>query len=235
MVFGIGERPVVAPTLARQEIPRTAPVAAPATAPDVGVRFAAAAPAEGGRSDVTTLPDGTTTDVAGEVARLRVENAALRQSSDVLRNQLAILSERIERLEGKFGALTGSIDPAPAVPRLRPAETVPPVTTTGRDVATTRATVTAAPRTEFGIELGSYGDLTAVKAAWRRLLADKPDLFGDLEALATVRDRGGATELLLVAGPFTNAADAADRCTRVEDAGLACLPAFYLGQALAIR
>ena len=64
---------------------------------------------------------------------------------------------------------------------------------------------------------------------------DHAALFASLDPVATVRDRSGRTELLLVAGPFKSAADASEHCGKVEAAGLICQPAFYLGQPLAMR
>ncbi len=226
------------PPAAVQPAPQQpAPVTrAPSTVAD---RFRDAGPAMGGgRSDFVQADDGgAAEDLAGEIARLKIENAALRQTDDVLRNQIAILTERMDRLEERIGEFTGSIGGArPTPPRapVFPSET-PMVPVTRSDAADTRRTEVGAARTEFGIELGTFEDLTAVRGAWRKLREEHPGLFADLDALATVRDRSGATELLLVAGPFRNAAEAAARCTKVEDAGMACLPAFYLGQALAIR
>jgi hypothetical protein len=190
----------------------------------------------GGRTDVPGTFDGGGGDLAAEIARLRVENAALRQGTDAMRGQMDMLTERLERLEAKLGELTGSIDrraPAPPVRQAPAPSPEVPLERADREVA--RSNEGGVAHTRFGVELGVYPDLTALKAAWRTLLETRPELFGDLEALATVRDRGGRTELLLVAGPFPNAADAASRCAQVEQAGIACLPAFYLGQALAIR
>lgn len=224
---------VAAPAPARPAAP--APAVAASPAPNrVADRFRD--PLDpGGRSDFVQAENGgAAEDLAAELARMKVENSALRQTGDVLRNQIAILSDRLDQVESRLGEYTGSLGAAPA-PRATLPAPVPTVPVTRSDAADTRRAEVGSPRTEFGIELGAFEDLTAVRTAWRKLLTDHPDLFGDLDALATVRDRAGATELLLVAGPFPNAADAATRCTKVEDAGMTCLPAFFLGQALAIR
>lgn len=235
LVYGMPDRgPAPAPA------PRTTAAPDPMPTGTVADRFPR--PGDGlavdsGRSDLAGSFDGRAADDLGaEIARLKIENAALRQTTDVLRNQLAILSERFDGLEAKFGALTGSVDPAPRAPSPAPAapSVMPQIDAGARDRAATRSTQVVS-HTQFGIELGSYQDLSAVKAAWRKLQAEQPGLFADLDALATVRDRGGAAELLLVAGPFDSADGAADRCDKVERAGIACLPAFYLGQALAVR
>ena len=114
-----------------------------------------------------------------------------------------------------------------------------------KSAVNTKATASAEPsdlpaaastaNTRFGIELGTFTDLNSVKNAWRKLSQDHAALFASLDPVATVRDRSGRTELLLVAGPFKSAADASEHCGKVEAAGLICQPAFYLGQPLAMR
>lgn len=172
--------------------------------------------------------------LSGEVSRLQVENAALRQTLSTLRLQMDGLSEKVARMEDRFGELTGSVDARRAAPPPAVVDPAPlPV-----DRQDTLALADPAPRrsaTPFGLELGSFADLSAVKAAWRDLQRRQPGLFDGLDALATVRDRGGRTELLLVVGPVASAQEASERCERVEQAGISCLPAFYMGQALEVR
>ncbi|WP_237151591.1 hypothetical protein [Oryzibacter oryziterrae] len=193
----------------------------------------------GGRSDIagTMTTGGMPSDADSEIARLKVENVALRQALDQMRSQMDLMSERVEKIETRIGDVTGSVTPdenttsgeaynqladelSPNAPEAQTAAQIP--------------TNTVA-RTQFGVELGTFADLGAVKQAWRSMLRDHANLFEGLDALATVRDRNGRTELLLVAGPFKNAADAAEHCGKAEAAGLQCLPAFYLGQPLEIR
>jgi hypothetical protein len=191
---------------------------------------------DGGRSDIAATPrpsDGAAS--LADVSRLKVENVALRQSVDQLRGQIDRLTERLGEVESRLVEMTGSISgngqdksstffDVPDVPPSATASATPP-----------EAPAAAAPSTQFGIELGAFSDLNAVKTAWRRMLDEHGNLFSGLDALATVRDRMGRTELLLVAGPFKNAADASEHCGKVEAAGLICQPAFYLGQQLSIR
>lgn len=234
ILYGLPDRNVPAAETARAmpEPDRFDPVRSPAIDP-APIR-PAVQPETSGRTDIAGSVSAPA-DLEGEVARLRIENAALRQGADALRSQMEILAERMARLEDKYAELTGSIDRRAPVPpvRVAPAPAAPTVAPNAADRPRTAGEGTA--QTRFGLELGAFSDLSALKAAWRRMLQQQPDLFADLEALATVRDRGGRTELLLVAGPFPNASDAAARCVQVEDAGMSCLPAFFLGQALAIR
>ena len=186
-----------------------------------------------GRSDMVGA-QASNRDVATELAKVRIENAALRQATELLRGQMDALSERMGKIEARFSEMTGSIG-APTT--LAPGGTgqsstapdfdglVPPVSDAQDGVA----------YTQFGMELGTYADLTTLKAAWSDLVRQYPALFEGLDGLATIRDRGGRTELLLIAGPFRNAAEAAERCGRAEASGLKCLPAFYLGQQLSMH
>lgn len=190
----------------------------------------------GGRSDIAGTLRPSDASTAADVARLKVENVALRQSVDTLRGQIDRLTERLEEMETHIAEVTGSISTDGSAPKEPTFFDTPdvPAKATG---ATASALATAAnpQSTRFGIELGSYTDLASVKLAWKKLTDEHATLFAGLDALATVRDRMGRTELVLVAGPFKSAADASEHCGKVEAAGLICQPAFYLGQQLSVR
>lgn len=175
------------------------------------------------------------TDPSGELARLRTDNIALRQATELLRGQIDALSERLGRMESRFVEMTGSIGvPSAIAPRPSAAPLASPAFDLAGAAATDGATNGAA-YTQFGMELGTYGDLPTLKKGWSDMVRQYPALFEGLDGLATIRDRGGKTELLLIAGPFRNAADAAEHCGKVEAAGVKCLPAFFLGQELSVR
>lgn len=195
---------------------------------------ASVATTSSGRSDMVGAPTRDT-DVATELAKVRIENAALRQATELLRGQIDALSERVGKMETHFAEMTGSIgspsklssEANTALPSATPNfdDLVPPDTSSQSE----------AGYTQFGMELGTYGDLTALKKAWSDFVRQYPALFEGLDGLATIRDRSGRTELLLIAGPFRNAAEAAERCGKAEASGLKCLPAFYLGQQLSMH
>lgn len=193
-------------------------------------RSAAPAMADGEQIAVvgTSGSLGDPTDIAGEVARLRVENAALRNAIDVIRGQIDGLSDRLAALESSVSGITGSVtsDRLAGVPSRIGRDLAP-----GVDWATT-GTASGEPHTLYGVELGSFRDLSGVRDAWLKIRRSHPEDFGPLQAVVTVRDRNGAPELLLVAGPFPRAEEAAALCGRMTDPDMACLPAFYIGQPL---
>ncbi|MCM5556058.1 hypothetical protein [Pleomorphomonas sp. JP5] len=187
-----------------------------------------------GRSDMVGAQTQDA-DVATELAKVRIENAALRQTTELLRGQIDALSERLGKIEGRFSEMTGSIG-APSAPMLGTTNGLPSSTRNFDDlVPPDSSSQREAAYTQFGMELGAYSDLTTLKTAWSDLVRQYPALFEGLDGLATIRDRGGRTELLLIAGPFRNAAEAAERCGKAESSGLKCLPAFYLGQQLSMH
>jgi hypothetical protein len=192
----------------------------------------------GGRSDIagTMSAGGVPGDAESDIARLKVENVALRQALDQMRTQMDLMSDRVEQIETRIGDVTGSVSPDESADdntSNQLTDELAPVVPDAQAAAQTQTNAVA--HTQFGVELGTFADLGAVKQAWRSMLRDHANLFDGLDALATVRDRNGRTELLLVAGPFKNAADAAEHCGKAEAAGVQCLPAFYLGQPLEIR
>lgn len=103
--------------------------------------------------------------------------------------------------------------PAPAAP---PAE---PVTTA------------SVPATTFGLDLGSETSFGALRARWDTLKRDNPELTR-LSPRISVRDSKGRVELRLIAGPFTNAADAARVCAALFVKGVSCDGGLFDGQRL---
>lgn len=171
-------------------------------------------------------------EVAAELARQRVENAGLRKSLDVMRGQIDGLSDRIAALESKLQDVTGTLSSPTAGQSA--VVTGPDFAVVGPPDAALDLTADAPPvsHTRFGVELGAFADLASLRDAWLRIRRENPSVFGDLTALATIRDRDGDTELLLVAGPFSNASDAATLCGQLARTEMTCLPAFYVGQPL---
>lgn len=184
----------------------------------------------GGEIGVIARSDPRSAALNDDMAYLRTENAALRQLVGQLRGRVDDLSQRLATLEERFGDTTGSVTPTVPLPATRPGGSLPPMPDVEGGLTRDEPTVS---RTLFGAEIGAYADLRSVNTAWRRLRSEKPDLFAGLSASVTLRDREGRTELLLIAGPFRNAAEAAALCVRANGADLSCLPAFWIGQPLA--
>ena len=130
-------------------------------------------------------------------------------------------------------ARPGAITPMPVVPAAPPAaEATNPSAVTGP------ATDSVATRTEFGVDLGGDRTVDALRALWNSLRAGKhASLFAGLRPLVAIREGGkpAGVELRLVVGPLTNAGAAARLCGALAAAGLACQPAVFDGQRLALR
>ena len=101
----------------------------------------------------------------------------------------------------------------------------------------TPASESVATKTEFGIDIGGGASFEGVRALWERAREQNGALFEGLRPLVSIREgkRPGQIELRLVAGPLPNAGVAARLCAALGAAGLACEPAVYDGQRLALR
>jgi hypothetical protein len=111
-------------------------------------------------------------------------------------------------------------------------------------VPVVRETAAAAPsqesattRTEFAIDLGTEPNMEALRARWASLRGIHAPLIGNLRPLVSVREgnRPGTVELRLIAGPLSNAGDAAKACASLQSKGVNCQTAVYDGQRLALR
>lgn len=92
-------------------------------------------------------------------------------------------------------------------------------------------------KTEFGIDVGGDQSIEGLRNTWAMLRGSHPALFENLRPVVSVRDgqKPGALELRLVAGPLANASVAARYCAVLAGSGLACQPAVFDGQRLALR
>ena len=120
-----------------------------------------------------------------------------------------------------------------------PASTTPPVAeTTNPSAVASPAADSVATKTEFGVDLGGDRTVDALRALWTSLRAGRhATLFAGLRPLVAIREGGkpGTMELRLVVGPLVNAGAAARLCGTLAAAGLACQPAVFDGQRLALR
>ncbi|PLX39486.1 MAG: hypothetical protein C0606_02955 [Hyphomicrobiales bacterium] len=88
----------------------------------------------------------------------------------------------------------------------------------------------ALSRSEFGIDLGGFATMAALRKHWDAFAAEHPDLRDALEPRAGISEKDGTLEVRLIAGPFINAADAIVLCAKVGAKGAACQPALFSGQ-----
>ena len=163
------------------------------------------------------------------------------------------LLARLDNLERNLGDVTASITrtsitPSPAVlptpaaappaiaaPDAAPAQPTPGIAVAAAPPTPTTSEEPAAPKTEFGVDLGRANSVEGLRQLWT---AAKNRYAGALEGLrpiVTVREiaRAGGIELRLVAGPLSNAAAAARVCAML--AGSTCHPTVFDGQKLALR
>ena len=124
--------------------------------------------------------------------------------------------------------VTASIGTAPDQPVVWPAPA---------GTQTQPAAPGAAPRTEFGVDLGGAGNFEALRALWTSSRQRHATLLEGLRPVVQMRERAkpAAVELRLVAGPIPNAATAARLCATITANGAICQPTLFDGQRLAIR
>lgn len=132
--------------------------------------------------------------------------------------------------------------PAPD-PRIQVANVPPALSLTPPTVAPVvpsteqPATEAPAPRTDFGVDLGSANSLDGLRALWQGLQKTDTDLLSPLHPIVVIRERstGLGMQLRLVAGPLTDAAAAARICASLAEKGRSCEMAVYDGQRLSVR
>jgi len=122
-----------------------------------------------------------------------------------------------------------------------PSATQPPMqihaTPVAREPAPAAQGESAASRTEFGIDLGGEPNINALRARWTNLQGGHGATISHLRPVVSVREgtRPGSIELRLIAGPVSNAGEAARLCASLQAKGVNCNTAVYDGQRLALR
>jgi len=193
-----------------------------------------------------------------EIGVLRKEIIALRRNSQKLQKQNDGLTRRLAKIEESFGDITGSIAPdhrpkqspirmstigndQPLVVKKMPLDTgaitkysdapLPKVTKSMVD----DPPMTAAPKSLFALDLGEHSTKQDVKRAWTMLSARHQDALKGVVPLIRASTSDGPPVYRLVAGPFDNAAEAADVCAVIKVAGSKCSPTLHLGRKLAMQ
>lgn len=181
----------------------------------------------------------------GELARLSAEISELKKAVQELQGREAVLQRRFDDLAKELGLTTATLPKAAATANGRSSQ--PPVIVTYHplpshgfgdtrlDVSPLPIATVAPTQTQFAVELGEDQTVEALKARWAALQAQHGDLLAGLDTRHAPAAEGAATpgqKLRLLAGPFSNAADAVTLCLRLKSADLACKETVFAGERL---
>jgi hypothetical protein len=90
-------------------------------------------------------------------------------------------------------------------------------------------------RTEFGVDLGTAKSIEGLRAVWRSAIKSNAQHLASLQPIIVVKERtdGLGMQLRLVAGPLSDAAEAAKICAGLlTESNRACETSIYEGQRL---
>ena len=105
------------------------------------------------------------------------------------------------------------------------------------DVAKEAPPKLAVQRTEFGVDVGGANSVGGLRALWRGLLKTKANAaLTTLRPIIVIKEgsNGLGMQLRLVAGPLSDAAEAAKICAGLVETDRSCETAVYDGQRLAM-
>lgn len=91
-----------------------------------------------------------------------------------------------------------------------------------------------APRTDFGVDLGSARSIKGLRALWQSFLKSESKELTSLHPIIVLKEtnNGSGTQMRLVAGPLADAAAAARICAVLSENGRTCDTAIFDGQRL---
>ncbi len=92
-----------------------------------------------------------------------------------------------------------------------------------------------AAHTDFGIDLGSANSIKGLRLLWRSILKSEAKELTSLRPIIALKERsngGRGMQLRLVAGPLSDAAEAAKICAVLSENGRTCETAIFNGQRL---
>jgi hypothetical protein len=91
-----------------------------------------------------------------------------------------------------------------------------------------------APRTDFGVDLGSASSIKGLRALWQGLLNLEAKELTPMHPIIVLKEtnNGSGTQMRLVAGPLADAAAAARICAVLSENGRNCDTAVFDGQRL---
>lgn len=198
---------------------------------------------------------GETRRLAEAVRGLQAENgqlqarvAAVEQNIDGITGSVAKQIAEVKAQATKAEASTAwptDLPPQPASPAII-ASIVSPMEQSQGNLREARpaappaerpATAPVADPLAYGIDLGGGYSVETLRARWAGMRAAHPQLFAELNATAVLRPipRSKHVELRLVVGPLDSAEAAAKLCGVVAAYRMACQPATFNRQSVALR
>lgn len=186
------------------------------------------------------------------IRELREEIAELRQQLAGMRRREEEFRKRLTAMESAFGPNTASLPPqneesdivgstqrnatARSAPALTPVSvTYAPLPEDGfGDLMIDRSPLPIANaghtmKTLFGVELGTGKSPDTLRRKWAELGAQHKALLAGLQARHQQSDTNKQS-IRLIAGPFPNAAEAAQLCASLRAAGTECKETTYAGE-----
>lgn len=176
---------------------------------------------------------------AAGIESLRGEIAALRQRVEQLQRREDDLRERLATMEAAFGPNTASLPPqsheASMIRRSPVSVTYSPLPQDGfGDLMIDRSPLPVsgggqAMKTMFGVELARGESTGALRKKWAQLGAEHKALLAGLQA-RSAEGPADSDALRLIAGPFPNAAEAAQLCASLRAAKSECTETVFSGE-----
>ena len=182
--------------------------------------------------ELAGAPDSDTSTLAGQIEVLRREIYTLKQRE-------LLLETRVADLQSALGPMTSSLAAKKSAPPVAVARSPMPANGFGDGLTETSPIPIAAAsqptRTLFAVELGTDPTIESLRKRWRGLLAKHTSVLKDLEiryVAVKPSKPGEKTRLRLIAGPFSNAADAAKLCAKLKARRRSCLQTTFAGEGI---
>ncbi|MEZ5820328.1 MAG: hypothetical protein R3D82_05935 [Xanthobacteraceae bacterium] len=229
--------PAVAPVAAKPAAQATAPAIAPvaakpaATVEKVAAKVATTAsgePSPASAPSASNAPASTSaikevpTKPATTPATPLVESKSMMAPPDPAAGKL---------MEPPKAATAIATEPMPTVVAAAPASA-------SAAPDTMEAALPKIQRTEFGVDVGGANSIGGLRALWRGLLKSKSHApLASLQPIIVIREGSGGRgmQLRLVAGPVSDAAEAARLCAVLSEKDRDCETAVYDGQRLTLK
>lgn len=132
------------------------------------------------------------------------------------------------------------VKPAEQKAEVPPADPAPAVTAAiapSEPIASEAPSASIVRKTEFGVDLGGANSIEGLRAVWRSALKAQSQQLAALQPIIVVKERhdGLGMQLRLVAGPLSDAAEAAKLCAGfLTEGNRSCETSVYDGQRLSM-